>query len=374
MKHLKKLILGYKMLNYKNTFTLPFKFQIPTYINHFISNELNLKSKFKYFKRYFYIILKKQQSLEIFKISNTHQKILWINFSAPSIGDSLMDLSSRCFLTGRRVDLITDKKNAHLYQDDKYFSTVFVEKNHVKNQNYDLIIIDSYSSKSIKIKAQIAPDTKFIGMYGYFNGPEVNRVMFSFHRMNCLLDYIKNETEINSKARCSLSISKYDEEVVTQLKLPDDFISIVVGGEWSYRSYNNWLDVIKELCELDNNINIILLGSENGKHDEKTIMNFSSSCNVISYVDQLTYNQSAEIIRRSKLLFCCDGGLMHAANAFLTPIIVLFARLDEKMQLTNSCRALSLYDSSNVNNIGVKYLIEKYNKATNFFDSHRQNE
>ena len=360
------------MFNYKNTFTLPFKFQIPNYIDYFISNELNLKSKIKYFKRYFYILLLKQQPLEIFKISKIHQKILWINFSAPSIGDSLMDLSSRSLLSGRIVDLITDEKNAHLYKYDKYFSSVFIEKSDVKNQNYDLIIIDSYSSRSIKTKVQIAPDTKFIGMYGYFNGPEVNRVMFSFHRMNCLLGYIQKETEINSIARCSLSISKYDKKLVTQLKLPGDFISIVVGGEWAYRSYDNWLGVIKELCLLDNNLNIILLGSGNGKYAEKNILNYFSTRNIFSYVDKLTYNQSAEIIRRSNLLFCCDGGLMHAANAFITPIVGLFARLDEEMQLSNSCKALTLYDSSNVNNIRVQQLIEKYKEAANFFDNHPQ--
>ena len=32
-------------------------------------------------------------------------------------------------------------------------------------------------------------------MFGFYNGPEVNRVLFSFHRMNSLLGYIKSENE-----------------------------------------------------------------------------------------------------------------------------------------------------------------------------------
>jgi len=369
-----KLKPGYKMLNYKNTYTLPFKFSIPSFIDHFISKESNLKTKIKYLKRFIFILLKNQKSLEVFRITDAHQKILWINYSAPSLGDSLMDLSSRVLLKERKVDLLTDKKNVHLYSHDKYFSSIFENINDLKNNNYDLVIIDSFSTKSIKIKSKIAPYSSFVGMYGYFNGPEVNRVLFSFHRMNYLLGSSMTEIEINSIAKCSLTISEYDNSVVSELKLPNEFISIVIGGEWDFRSYEYWINVIKELFRLDKNLNIILLGSQNGKSYVKTILESFSSGNIISYVGKLTFNQSAEIIRQSKLLICCDGGLMHAANAMASPTLVLLARLDEKMQLTLSCKATSLYDSSNVNNIRVKHVIEKYKELTNFFDNRLHNE
>ena len=92
------------MLGYKKTFTLPFKFVIPNYIDEFLKKKSTTKLWVKYIKRYLYILFKGQQSLEILKISNEHKDILWINFSAPSIGDSLMDLSSRSLLSDRKVD------------------------------------------------------------------------------------------------------------------------------------------------------------------------------------------------------------------------------------------------------------------------------
>jgi len=61
---------------------------------------------------------------------------------------------------------------------------------------------------------------------------------------------------------------------------------------------------------------------------------------------------------------------MHSANAVNTPIVALFAKLTDQMQLTESIRAFSLYDKSNVNNISVQKILKKYNDAANFVRSH----
>ena len=83
-------------------------------------------------------------------------------------------------------------------------------------------------------------------------------------------------------------------------------------------------------------------------------------------MSKLTFNQTGEIIRQANVLLCCDGGLMHAANALDVRIIPLFARLTADMQLTKSSRSHPLFDSTDVNNIPVEDIILKYNEATNF--------
>ena len=70
------------------------------------------------------------------------------------------------------------------------------------------------------------------------------------------------------------------------------------------------------------------------------------------------------------MLFCCDGGLMHPANALKTPIIGLFARHEPHMLLTESICAFSLFDKRDVNNILVEDILQKYNEASNFVDNH----
>jgi ADP-heptose:LPS heptosyltransferase len=350
------------MISFKQTYTLPFKSQIPTFIENFLSEKILIRQKVKYLRRYFFIYLKGQHTHELNLILPQHKNILWINISAPSFGDSLMDLSSRILLEDKKLDLFTDAKNANLYSDDSCFLNVYSDSKQVEKKSYDLIIIDSYSSRSIRSKCYLSKSTPFVSMFGYFNGPEVNRVLFSFHQMNHLLDYKYSENEINKIAKASISINKRDKDFVQKVDLPPSFISIVIGGEWAYRTYNKWHLVVKKIIKNDIDINIILVGSDNGKDAADQIEKTFIKYKIYNYVGKFTFSQTAEIINKSEVLFCCDGGLMHAANSVNTPIITLFARLTSAMQLTNSISAFSLYDIENVNNISVEQVINQYEK------------
>jgi len=356
-------------MSYKKTYTLPFKFNIPNYIEEYIQKK-SIMSLIKYIKRYLYLYIKRQHSLEIFQISKKHKDILWINFSAPSMGDSLMDLSSRSLLSNKRVDLLTDKKNVDLFDHDVFFSSVSSNKHIVAQKSYDLVIIDSYSTRSIKIKTEVAFSSPYLGLYGYFNGPEVNRVLFSFHQLNNLLGYIKTEEEITNIANSSISISSDEKCLVDTLNLPQKFIAIVIGGEWDYRTYNNWSELIQKLQSKDKSLKIVLVGSINAKTDEKQILESFHSSNLVSYVAKFTFKQTAQIIRKATILFCCDGGLMHAANAFGTINICLFARIQAEMRLTKACKSFPLFDETDVNNILVDEIMLTYLEAVNFDRNH----
>ena len=102
----------------------------------------------------------------------------------------------------------------------------------------------------------------------------------------------------------------------------------------------------------------------------KEIVDKYSRYNIFDCVDKFTFNQTAQIIKRAQILLCCDGGLMHSANAVNTPIVALFAKLSPEMQLTESIRAFSVYDNNDVNNIAVQDVLTKYKEATNSVHSH----
>jgi heptosyltransferase-2 len=362
------------MPSFSKTYTLPFKCSIPNYTQDFLNQASVFKRWAKFIKRYLYIVFKGQKNLEVFSILPEHKSILWINISAPSLGDSLMDLSSRIMLEGRNVDLFTDKKNAHIYINDHIFANIYTEVTSVDGSKYDLVIIDSYSSRSINIKSKITPTTHFVGMFGYYNGPEVNRVLFSFHQMNHLLGYIKSESETNTSAKASISISKKDQEIVNQIGLPDNYIAIVLGGEWDYRTYNKWDEVIKALIIGNKELNVVFIGSGNAKDAAKELFDKFPKNNFFNCVAKSSFNQTAQIISQAQILLCCDGGLMHSANAVNTPIIALFARLTPQMQLTDAIHAFPLFDKSDVNNITVKKVLEKYDETSNFVGNHLQGE
>jgi len=362
------------MLNFKKTYTLPFKYEIPHYIEDFLKQKALFNRWIKYFKRYLFIILNGQRKLELFSILPKHKDILWINISAPSFGDSLMDLSSRVLLEGRNIDLFTIKNVDDIYSTDKSFNNVYSNEEIASKNKYDLVILDSFSSRSIKVKCRVAPRANFIGMFGYFNGPEVNRALFSFHQMNNLLDYKMSEKEINSITRTSISISKVDKDLINKINLPDKYIAIVLGGEWEYRTYNKWDEVIEYIIKNHHHISIALIGSGNANVIANKLIKQFPSNNLLNYVSKFTFNQTAQIIKQADILICCDGGLMHAANASNKTIVPLFARLSSKMQLTDCINAFSLFDKEDVNNISVEEVVKKYNEAISFVDNHLQGE
>lgn len=347
-------------MSFKKTFTLPFKFEIPNYTEEYVNANNLFIRYFKYFKRYLLILLLGQKQLEIETINANHKNILWINISAPSLGDTLMDLSSRELLSGRKIDLFTLEKNANLYKEDKHFSKVFVDKAQVEQFEYDLVIIDSYSSRTLRVKYDIAPKIKFVGMFGFYNGPEVNRVLFSFHRMNQLIGYKRSSDEITKKAKTTLTISNKDIDLIDNLSLPKKYIVIAIGGVWPHRTYNNWINVIDRLLLSDKKLNIVLVGSNNGFKSAEILSNYFSNFNVINHVSKFSFMQTAEIIKRANILLCCDGGLMHAANSVETPIIPLLARLDKNMQLTQAIKCSVLSDEFDVNNINYKKICKAY--------------
>jgi ADP-heptose:LPS heptosyltransferase len=356
------------MYSFKDTYSFQFKYQIPHYLNSNYFTKNIFKKYFKFYKRYFYIFLNGQLNLEVFSILPEDSKILWINISAPSIGDSLMDLSSRILIENKEIDLFTDKKNAHLYENDNTFKNIYTDIEKAKINKYDLVILDSYSSRSIKIKSIISRNTPYVGMYGFFNGPEVNRILFSFHQMNKLLGYVKTESEILKIAKNNITISVNDKNLIKKI-VPNIYIAIVIGGEWRYKTYQKWIDLIEKIFKHNEDVKIVLIGSKNGKTESNKIVNLLSKYNLVNLVSKLSFNQTAEVIRKSDLLICCDGGLMHAGFALNAKAIVLLARLTPKMLLANDTSDY-LFDEYDVNNIEVEAIFLKYIETFNFDHSH----
>ena len=309
-------------------------------------------------KRYLFIILKREFKNEKDKISDSHKKILWINKSAPSLGDSLMDLSSRVLIESKNIDLLTDKKNSFIYENDDIFKDTFHETRDLLGKVYDLIILDSYSTRTIRLKNKLFPNTDFVSMFGFFNGPEVNRVLFSFHRLNNLLGKEIPSAEIENIARPSMSITN-----VKSIKLPNDYIAIALGGEWEYRTYKYWTELVTIILREYKNINVVLVGSKNGKDYANSIMSKFPKHHILDCVGKYSFKETAKIISKSNIFIGCDGGLMHVANCFERILVPLFARLEPKMQLTKTIIAYSEYDKDNVSNISVDAIIRNFDRA-----------
>ena len=144
---------------------------VPSGQADFIANRLYARPKwiFKYLKRRsFTLLVCRMFGLvpELNRITDEHRSILWINWAAPSLGDSLMDLSARVLLDGREVVLLTHPKNKSLFENDDHFCSVFSDDRELiakyGKSYFDLVICDSYSPRVLSKKIAVAPFVPFV--------------------------------------------------------------------------------------------------------------------------------------------------------------------------------------------------------------------
>lgn len=103
--------------------------------------------------------------------------------------------------------------------------------------------------------------------------------------------------------------------------LPKDFIAIGIGGEWDFRTYNQWSAVLRGL--VDAGLSIVLVGSRNGESEAARLREEFS--HVINLVGKTPLQDAAAILRRATAYIGADGGLWHLASACGTPSVALHA-------------------------------------------------
>lgn len=349
------------MLGFYRTYTTPFKEKIPASLDDFFRRVSIFKRFKRFFGRYLYaeIVLRKSQKLE--RITLQHQKILWVQWVDSYLGDSLMDLSSRVLLKDREIDLLTKENVSSIYQDDAIFKNIFTSPEQCSSKKYDLIIIDSYRQRSLKMLAKYFLTLPHVTLFGYYNVDDFNRLYFSFYRINQLLGSSFNSDYIKKIAKPMLTITHSDKLIIDNYYLPDKFITIAIGGASRQRTFSKWSELVSSMISKKLVDNVILIGSIDACKDADYILKVNPN-NVTSMVGKCSFKQSARIIQKSQFLICADGGLLHAANAVNTTVISLFYYINPMVRLVDSNKSIGLVDIQDINNIGIESIIEKFNQ------------
>lgn len=250
------------------------------------------------------------------QIESKHHRILWVNYAAPSLGDSLMDLAARTLLAGKDVTLLTSSKNSVLYANDQYFNEVYTSSREVRKasreKRFDLVICDAYSPRVLWKKVWAAPRVEFVGLYEFLNGFEVHRTYFAFVRMMELLAL----EEISQPMRPTINLPLEFKDAQ-----PEIDVCIAIGGEWSFRKYDHWPSVVS--CLIAKGYTVSIVGSDNGIRDASKIL--ESEPYVRSTVGVLSLSEVVVEIANARVFIGADGGLWHVACAIPRPSVVLFA-------------------------------------------------
>lgn len=331
---------------------------------------------FKYLRRRFYMSWLGQSKRLVSTISPGVKRILWVNLSAPSLGDSLMDLAGRVLLKDYEVDLLTDKKNAPLYEGDTYFDHVFCDIEEAEAIHslhpYDLVILDAFNPRILRVKSKYFCEVPFVGIWGFINGFEVHRTLYSFYRIAALLrkGHVKHE-----KLVPTLSRPKFFNAGLSNRKQK---IAIVVGAEWAYRRYLYWPDVIWLIKQkYQDAFQFVLVGSSNGTDDANSIIAKFPDCK--NFVGKCSLSQTTSIIDQSDFVLAADGGLWHIASSLDKPSVVLFANTSlfdsggsRVTRETHDLRCKVLYANQFVSQIVSDDILGQFEKLKEMVNSNNE--
>ena len=258
-------------------------------------------------------------------------KVLIIRFS--SIGDIVLTTPVvRCIkqqVQNAEVHYVTKYAFRHILQHNPYIDKLHLLQDDLnqiietlQQEKFDYVIDLHHNLRSLKVKKALK--TKAYS----FNKLNLKKYMLTAFKVNLLPEvHIVDRYLDTAKALGVRNDGKGldyflgDHDLVPDDHIPHShyfgYIAVVIGAAHNTKKLP--LHKLKEFC---NNVDypIILLGGPEDRDNGDSIAAVDN-IKVYNACGKFTLNESADLVRRAKLVVTHDTGLMHIAAAFKKPII-----------------------------------------------------
>jgi ADP-heptose:LPS heptosyltransferase len=268
-------------------------------------------------------------------------KILVIRFS--SIGDIVFTTPVlRCLkkqLPGAQVHFLTKEKfkavTVHNPYIDKFFyynKNLGEIKRELKKEAYDYVIDLHKNPRSFMIRMALGKKT--------FSYQKLTLKKLVLTKLHINLMPQKHIVSRNLETVLALGV-KDDGEGLDYFITPADeinitsvspehtkgFIAIVIGG--SYYTKKLPVDKLKQLCVLLKQP-IILVGGKEDEEDGKQITETALG-RIFNACGKFSLNQSADIVRKARVVISHDTGLQYIACAYNRPVLAIWGGTSPKL-------------------------------------------
>ena len=261
-------------------------------------------------------------------------KFLIIRFS--SIGDIVLTTPViRCLkqqVADAEVHYLTKNSFKEIIQSNPYVDKLHVLMNdfdamidELKKENFDHIIDLHHNLRTLKVK-------KALGVPAYsFNKLNLKKWLLTALKINLLpgvhiVDRYLQTVELFGVRNDGLGLDYFipQKDVVPDRDLPAaqslGYIGLVIGAAHNTKKLP--LHKLKELCGKINHP-IILLGGPEDREIGDQIASVDP-IKIYNSCGKFTLNESADLVRRAKVVVTHDTGLMHIAAAFKKPVISIW--------------------------------------------------
>jgi ADP-heptose:LPS heptosyltransferase len=261
-------------------------------------------------------------------------KFLIIRFS--SIGDIVLTTPLiRCLkkqVPGAEIHYLTKSTYLQILSSNPYIDKIhYLEQSlqtvitDLKRENFDFIIDLHHNLRSMKVKDALKTKS-----YSY-NKLNIQKWILTSFKLNLLPDihivdrYMETVAAFavkNDGAGLDYFIAK--EDIINESDLPTShqagYVGVVIGAALNTKKYP--FHHLKRLCELLDHPIVLLGGLEDA--DEGDRIAASDKIKIYNACGKFGLNESADLVRRAKLVVTNDTGLMHIAAAYKRPVISLW--------------------------------------------------
>jgi ADP-heptose:LPS heptosyltransferase len=195
--------------------------------------------------------------------------------------------------------------------------------NELKAENFDYIIDLHHNLRTLRVKRFL----KGVKSFSY-NKLNIEKFIYTTLKINLLpkkhivdrnIETVKKLGVVNDGLGLDYFIPKKDEVQETEIPMSHKFgyIGIVIGATMATKKLP--LHKLKELCTAIDHP-IILLGGKDDFVTGQAIAEIDDT-KIYNSCGKFNLNESADLVRRAKLIISHDTGLMHIAAAFQKPIV-----------------------------------------------------
>lgn len=262
-------------------------------------------------------------------------KLLIIRFS--SIGDIVLTTPViRCVklqLEGVQVHYLTKKNFSSILAPNPYIDKLhFLQDDwdemitELKEEQFDYIIDLHHNLRTLRIKRALKQVKSFS-----FNKLNIEKWMLTALKINRMpavhivdryLDTVKTLNVVNDGKGLDYFIPQKDEVPVSDLPMSHHagYIGVVIGAALNTKKLP--LLKLQELCTLIQHPVVLLGGPED--RDDGDLIASVDPVKIYNACGKFSLNESADLVRKSKLIITHDTGLMHIAAAFHKPILSIW--------------------------------------------------
>ncbi|MDP4129105.1 MAG: glycosyltransferase family 9 protein [Bacteroidota bacterium] len=261
-------------------------------------------------------------------------KVLIIRFS--SIGDIVLTTPVvRCLkqqMPNAEIHFLAKSTYLQILASNPYIDKIhYLEQSlqavirELQLEKFDLIVDLHHNLRSMKVK-----DALKVKSVSY-NKLNIQKWIYTSFKWNLLpkthivdryMETVKSFGVENDGAGLDYFIAR--EDVINETDLPTShsagYVGVVIGAALNTKKYP--FHHLKKLCELLDHPIVLLGGLEDA--DEGDRIAAADHIKIYNACGKFGLNESADLVRRAKLVVTNDTGLMHIAAAYKRPIISLW--------------------------------------------------